>query len=244
MISMEVIGVCMLSAPIPFLASPSITFCLIYLFCVTQDPPFCVQCLVRSEFQTHFSLVTCAVTMANRKSARSSVDDDRDQHLQLLRQLQDSGQLASLMDELQGPLSTGAMHDGCKRRLDDSWLEIRETEGEVGIQGPVLPKQSSSTEVALPEGVASLTQWGKTLITLPKYAKLQLSYDQMVKKAAADLEKGDTELHKCLAWVFNYTSTQSLKTLDFAKYLQAIKWGDKTQTGPYFPGSQEVRRFV
>lgn len=183
--------------------------------------------------------------MANRKSARSSVDDgSRDQYLQLLRQLQESGQLASLMDELQSSSSAGAMHDGCKRRFDDSWQEINESEGEVIAQAPVLPRQSMRTEELLPEGVVSLTQWGQTLLTLPKYAKLQLSYAQMVEKAAVDLEKGDPDLHQYLSWVVNYTSTKSLKTLDFAKYLQAIKWNVKTKTGPYFPGSQEVRRFV
>lgn len=176
----------------------------------------------------------------------------RQQALVWLSQLQESGQLGSLLAQLPdhtSPMtSAGSMHDGCKRRLE-SWELVGEP-----AQAPVTPgdqstknakKKSSpksSSEVELPDGVESLTQWGKTMVTLPKYASRKMSYDEMVSRAATEKQKGDPELHEYLIWV-TQNENKSGKVKDFSSYLKVTGWTAK-QVTTYFPGTKDARIFV
>lgn len=187
--------------------------------------------------------------MDSRKSAKPSLlGEDRVRMLQLLQSLKEAGQLSELMNELQCAATTsGAMHDGAKRRFDDTWLELGEPdEAElIADQPPVLPSSSAAAEMKFPEGITSLTQWGKTQLTLPKYAKMRISYAQAVTHAKQEMDKGDPEMHEYLQWVWDHLdSHKSAKVTDFSKYLHAIEWNTEDNAVTYFPGTKETRRFI
>lgn len=65
--------------------------------------------------------------------------------------------------------------DGAKRRLT--------SDGEFDEQLPVHPR-AKATETGLPDGVASMTEWGQTLIVSGKYTKDQMSYAELAKFSA------------------------------------------------------------
>ena len=182
----------------------------------------------------------------------SSLDHARE--LQFLRSLHREGRLQELIYELQNdannevsPATSGAMHDGSKRRLDQ-WEEVSMDEV---CQLPMKPDKQSpqvvnldSPAVDLPPGVDSVDRWGDTLNTMGKYAGLKLSYRAMVKKAQEDAERGEKELQSYLSWVLTCSAKQSAKGADFAKYLKAINWGTVAMYGDLIPGTYEPRQFV
>lgn len=188
--------------------------------------------------------------MSNSKG--SSPDHARE--LQFLRSLHSEGRLQQLLYEMQNdptmmPMAatTGSMHDGSKRRLDQ-WEEVSMDEV---CQLPVSPGMSNpkvvhldSPAVDLPPGVDSIDRWGDTLNTMGKYANLKLSYSALVKKAHDEAERGDMEIHSYLNWVKTCSAKQSAKGADFAKYLKAINWGDTATYGEIIPGTHERRQYV
>lgn len=188
--------------------------------------------------------------MASRKSLKPS-SEDRDQLLRLLKSLQDSGQLTGLLNELQSQASTsgattsGAMHDGSKRRLDDSWQEVSSVESDgVDSQDGVPPHAKKDDEPKFPPAIESVEHWGKTLLTTPRFQKLHLSYAQIVAKAKEDWANGGSEKRDYLKWVFDNPNSNSAKINDFSRYLRFIKWGGSSKPEVYFPGSVEARRFA
>lgn len=87
-----------------------------------------------------------------------------------------------------GVVSSGAMHDGSKRRADSpsafsessdfSELElVSETFVCIHVQS-----------VPLPRGVDSFKAWGNTLVTMPKVKHMKLSFKELLEKAPSDHE--------------------------------------------------------
>ena len=179
---------------------------------------------------------------------------DHARELQFLRSLHREGRLQQLIYEMQkddnimeSPATSGAMHDGSKRRLDQ-WEEVSMDEVN---QLPLKPDKQSpkvvqldSPAVDLPPGVESVDRWGDTLNTMGKYAGLKLSYRAMVKKAQDDADRGEKELQSYLNWVLTCSAKQSPKGADFAKYLKGINWGTIAAYGELIPGTYEPRQFV
>lgn len=174
------------------------------------------------------------------------------QIMELLARLQERGQLSDMLNQLPSTSATseaaGSMHDGSKRRLEHWEIVTGPT------QEPVEPKsakqskpveQTAGQSIALPEDVKDVETWGRTLVTLPKYAARKLSYSQMVSQAAQDMSEGDMDLHDYLQYVKkNHKSDKSAKLQDFGAYLHAVHWDEGPSATTYLPNSRIPRRFV
>lgn len=193
--------------------------------------------------------------MGGRPPFVDTVSDSLRDARQLLRTLQASGQLDLLLSEVRAGSAAsgsagGAMHDGSKRRLD-RWahvgLEDEDFEA-IPPQGPVVTTEKGAkgaeSKFDLPQGVASLDQWGRTLLTLPKYQRLGLSYAQFVTAAEKEAVQGEGEKVQCLERALLQVDNKYPKPRDFSRYLHASGWKKTTQDATYFPSSSEVRRFV
>lgn len=128
--------------------------------------------------------------------------------------------------------STGAMHDGSKRlrSLDEDWEAVEAMEAATSYQIPdstlvkdrmekkpqeqlPLHPMSAGKKCALPPGISTLGEWGKTLCTLPKHAASKLSYQELV---------ADDSKHEYLVWVVKHGKGRGGRFEDLALYLEAI----------------------
>lgn len=149
-----------------------------------------------------------------------------------------------------GPMP-GSMTDASKRLREDAWEMISGASDSppqpmpvstnAAVQPPMRPSSSgggyttTSEPTALPKGITSVEQWGKTLCQLPKVAKLHLSYAELVT-----LAQTDKEINTYLGdYILNH-KTSSLKVADFKQYLQYIGFGKDQKT--YIPGSSTIER--
>ena len=147
------------------------------------------------------------------------------------------------------------MSDSSKRRLssadsDPEGFEYISGEQDMPArlskkQQPIAPKAKRSTgilvpkHVDLPENVESLADWGKTICELPKFARRELSYEDMIKES-----KHNEGMKEYLDWVYN-TGIKSAKADDLRSYLAAVDWKtkrDSQATGITYPGTTMLRR--
>ena len=181
---------------------------------------------------------------------------------QLVRALNESGELEQLLHEASASTSTdtaqGSMNDSSKRRLTSSVVSAKEELDQFEVialtqsvtptpkkmsQAPVLPRQvgyssHAGTEIRLPEGLQSLKQWGSTICELPNVAKRDMTYDMMVTEADSCKEMRDY-----LTWVTN-SGVKSSKMDDIRAYLKAVQYSPGiSKFGVTYPGSKEARRF-
>lgn len=146
-----------------------------------------------------------------------------------------------------GSSTPGAMHDGSKRRLTPS--SSSEGPGDESFsmvdfsieQSPLPPKagykEEKHAEISLPEGIESVSHWGKTLCTLPKCASLKLTYEKMVIRADTSQEIKDY-----LFWVKN-NSEKSAKIKDLKDYLEITGFYASQKVGTNYPGTSMIREF-
>ena len=100
------------------------------------------------------------------------------------------------------------------------------------------PMLSSTQKIALPPGISSVKEWGKTLCELPAVARLKLSYE------ALSQEESQMDY---LLWILKQGASKGPRVHDLGQYLQAIKFTEKCNglaTGPPYPGSNVVRKFA
>jgi hypothetical protein len=175
----------------------------------------------------------------------------------LVRSLEAMGQMDAVLIEAQMGRQQviEGMSDSSKRRLSSADSDPEEFEyisGEQDMparlskkQQPIAPKAKGSTgilvpkHVDLPENVESLADWGKTICELPKFARRELSYEDMIKES-----KHNEGMKEYLDWVYN-TGIKSAKADDLRSYLAAVDWKtkrDSQATGITYPGTTMLRR--
>ena len=90
----------------------------------------------------------------------------------------------------------------------------------------------------LPPGVSDVSTWSRTVCTLPKVEKMELTYAELVDKS-----KTDSDLFRYLRWVQS-NGPVSGKVKDLADYLQASGYDLKEQhaAAKCFPGTSEFRK--
>jgi hypothetical protein len=137
----------------------------------------------------------------------------------------------------------GTMSDASKRAKPDS-EEARPkavptlslSSGSYAATTPTTPWASSATEVVLPEGVSSLTEWGRTVCELPKYKAKHWSYSELAQNP-------DKEVQDYLAWICDHKHKAG-RVADLANYLKASSW-NVDRRGTYtvrIPGTSDRRR--
>jgi hypothetical protein len=109
-----------------------------------------------------------------------------------------------------------------------------------------MPKPTGGSSAAealsgshVPEMGLSMADWGKTICDLPKVARRNLTYDEMIKEAATD-----DPMKEYLMWIL-HTGIKSPKVDELSKYLNAGGWSsskDKYATPMTYPGTSMVRR--
>eukprot|EP00435_Cladocopium_sp_Y103_P030061 s1739_g7.t1 len=149
-------------------------------------------------------------------------------------------------------MTSGPMHDGSKRRCpsppseltDDADFEhISESpEADYSKQAPVVPSSKGPIhemlkKCGLPEGIKSISHWGKTICTLPKVAHRRVTYEALVKES-----KTDSETKSYLNWVVS-SNMKSAKLDDLKGYLQAIKYSSAGEGIVNYPGTNSIREF-
>eukprot|EP00435_Cladocopium_sp_Y103_P071131 s61_g36.t2 len=144
----------------------------------------------------------------------------------------------------------GAMHDGSKRRSISPSMTMPE-DGEFEYipdspqmkaksQKPFPPQKSAEKTpavdlTALPEGIVSVEQWGKTICTLPKVQNRRLTYEAMVSKSSVD-----AELKSYLKWVMT-SNMKSAKLDDLKGYLLKVKYEVYDAGAVMYPGTGSIR---
>lgn len=187
-------------------------------------------------------------------SASSSVSSVSPELVRAIQRLQETGQLSAILGQSSGPMpesdAQGAMHDGSKRRLESS-----PGEGDGGFtvvdmpqgskksnQLPHTPKKTVQTVNIpdMPDGVHSLSEWGRTVCHLPEMAHYKMSYDQLVMNAPSD-----PEIASYLQWILTKSAKgKPVKMDDLRSYLNAVNYEKITPQVKTYAGSNVVRRML
>ena len=168
--------------------------------------------------------------------------------LQLLRSISEQGVLQEALRQIMVPSGCSSMSDASKRRGDDlsepDEFQVIADLDETG--GSDQNTQVNGVEVIIrgikaPEGIPDLPTWGRTVCTLPKVEKRNVSYSELVQEA-----KTSTEMLNYLCWVRKNPQISS-KFKDLSDYLKAAgeRMTDEQSAVPsfgYYPGSTEVRK--
>ena len=169
---------------------------------------------------------------------------NRAQIRELLRLVQEEGAMGALVQEIQENHGfelidedlCGAMHDASKRRRD-------ETPDQAQI--PVLPpaKGASKCELAsptdavkLPDGIESVEQWGRTVLSAGKFAADGMSYHELVTSTKQEIT---SYCEKMLSWQTRQDLSAPFR--DFIEYLKAY-YAQKAPQHGYLPGSRIARQ--
>lgn len=208
--------------------------------------------------------VSCVVTSVNQaldihsvamEPNPGSVPFDFSQAVTIINVLRQAGLLEQVLEAASQSsnvnneaTTSGAMHDGCKRRLTEpssSGGPVTESDFTVvdfaATQPPVIPgagyKKKSEKSVTLPEGIESLSHWGKTVCTLPKFAGQKLTYEKLVSKAGTC-----QETKEYMVWVKN-NAHKSPKVKDLKEYLEAVGYFETKSNTATYPGTDKCREF-
>eukprot|EP00435_Cladocopium_sp_Y103_P074475 s50_g49.t1 len=122
---------------------------------------------------------------------------------------------------------SGAMTDGSKHRfVEESRDDRRRPE-----QLPVKP------QVPFPKGIQSMEEWGATLIISGKYAKADMSYDEL----AGSTRQEHTSY---CSWLISQKGRDDLTApiRDLVNYL-VLRLDDADSSRACFPGSTTIRKF-
>lgn len=174
----------------------------------------------------------------------SSYSEVSPEIIRAIQALHASGQLDMI---LQHPEPSGAMHDGSKRRamspspssIGTHDFEVLTPKSDVksmrgqGYQVPVVP----SKKVALPEGITSVHEWGRTMCDLPKIAHRKMSYRQIVKA----MDEGDVEMQSYIKKLSVFRECKSPKVDDLMAYLKAVNVDPSRTSELKFPGTDATR---
>lgn len=140
--------------------------------------------------------------------------------------------VASLLSELDphGLLPTGSMSDASKRGRDLDWDVIEELVEE-GIPRDVAEAGhiDHGEGKKLPSDVASFEEWGKTKVTMKKYANHGYTFKSVVKASYTD-----SEVTQYLSWILKTYAGKSISSQgpDLAAYLEYMDWHPKVFAKP------------
>ena len=163
---------------------------------------------------------------------------------ELLRLIQEEGAMGDLIQQIQEDHGfelvdedlSGAMTDAAKRRRDGS--PERAQIPVLPLTKAVVPQTSASSvdPVKLPEGITSLDQWSRTVLSAGKYAADGLSYHELATSSKQEIR---SYCEKMLSW----QSRQDLSApfRDFIEFLKAYYDQRAPQHG-YLPGSRIPRQ--
>ena len=208
----------------------------------------CPRAQIRVRLTAPFCIVLFAIVFPRRAMSRKSmkVAAVPEEALQLLRSLSEQGVLQEALRQIMAPSGGSSMSDASKRRGDDltEQEEFQLIADETG--GSDLNHQVNGVEVIIrgvkaPEGIPDIHTWSRTVCTLPKMEKRNLSYKEMVEEA-----KTSTEMLTYLRWVRKNPQI-SAKVKDLSDYLKAAgeRMTDEQSAVPssgYYPGSTEARK--
>ena len=123
----------------------------------------------------------------------------------------------------------------CAGCVADEEAKLEAAEKKSSSHLPVAPGIGSCSEITLPQGVETITDWGRTICQLPKVEQLGLSYEELVQ---------DRTTHgRYLNWIYEHGSARGGRLQDFWSYLHAIRYNKMTSTTDcVYPGTSEVRK--
>jgi hypothetical protein len=158
-----------------------------------------------------------------------------------------------VFDKVASNMVPQAMTDASKRRLevsDSEWSAVTQSGTEprdeepdakylegyqhfklkpIGSWTSQVPtdRTGKGVDVPLPTGVNSVMEWGRTIINMKKYADENISYGELVDRAANSAEHA-----RYVQWIQStYTppdeeivSCKKTQAVDFALYLKKIHW--------------------
>lgn len=157
----------------------------------------------------------------------------------LLRELEKDGDLEFEMVTLDPESKSsehGAMSDASKRRLTagsiDEPVRVPSAKAMALQQSHV-----SRSEIPFPPGIDSLAMWGKTLIESGKYAKQNLSYEELSAS-------GEREKQSYCSWMVAQRHRDNLTPMvrDLVQYLTLVA-ETQEKAGSVYPGSSSTRKF-
>lgn len=205
---------------------------------------------IRVRLTAPFCTVLFVIVFPWRAMSRKSmkVAAVPEEALQLLRSLSEQGVLQEALRQIMAPSGGSSMSDASKRRGDDlteqEEFQLIADLDETG--GSDLNHQVNGVEVIIrgvkaPEGIPDIHTWGRTVCTLPKVEKRNISYKEMVEEA-----KTSTEMLNYMRWVRKNPQI-SAKVKDLSDYLKAAgeRMTDEQSAVPtsgYYPGSTEARK--
>ena len=156
------------------------------------------------------------------------------------------------------PLTTGAVNDASKRRPDDLDNPAKKqmpilTRAQIAVAAdrmmePETPYPTGGRSVAagahqpvihrvenaFPPGIQSMQQWGQCVIAFGQYAKMNISYDELL---------ADPSKRSYVQWLkTHHSSRSSVEYTDFMQYVEASAVSDESVES-YFPGTRTIRRF-
>eukprot|EP00434_Breviolum_minutum_P007463 symbB.v1.2.006585.t1/scaffold387.1/size215482/8 len=111
--------------------------------------------------------------------------------------------------------------------------ELEEEEFEQ-VSCPGYPRVASRVDTTFPPGIESLKQWGNCVIAFGQYAKMNISYDEML---------ADPTKRSYVQWLKDHHGSRaSAEYTDFVKYIAASDVNGESVEA-YFPGTRTLRRF-
>ena len=194
--------------------------------------------------------------MTSGSSQTSSSASASTQLQDLLRNMDEAGKTDEVLAILRQNFGTervedhGAMSDASKRRRSpapsEGWEQVQYPQTSGGYSsGPMGTSESGQTDAggiqqaALPEGIPSLTRWSETLCELPKVAKLNYSYAELVQASYQD----ESLKKYLLSYVLTFRGSSD-RVKDLRLFLEAIGYtGSETPVLRYGSATSDIRRF-
>lgn len=91
-------------------------------------------------------------------------------------------------------------------------------------------------ESNFPDGVSSLAEWGRTLVSFGQFANQSVSYHDLISST-------DSKKVGYVRWCKSRTKTAGGLLKDFCEYVQCHELANGEQQGPMIPGTEHVRKF-
>lgn len=200
-------------------------------------------------------------TMADTQELRRLLDQARNQGVIGVGISDDEASEAwNLLEDLENPMTPGAMTDASRRLRDEAELEMHQAPivrakakaksaatAPGGYQNQHTPGADSAVnpanllvggmeafeaEIAIPPGVGDIHTWGRTVIEFGKYKGKNVGYEELLGVDPNYVQ-----------WVITHETASSHPLFrDLAAFLK-LRTSLESSDGSYFPGSTVARKF-